>query len=325
MSRSSGSNSNDQPSRQALLRQLAEDRELLGRQRRRTILLYGLAISLVVHLCIMWYLALVERAGTGGPASGTVSVEFATITDEELTQEALDSELEDLLAPDQALTDLPETAVLSDLSVAPPAAQLDASSDGAMESLGGGGGGGEGLTLGGGGANATFFGVRGTGNRIVYIADYSGSMSAGGRMRTLLRELATSVASLPDYVQFHVILFNHSFITAPDLEGWARAQPSELNKLIAWLDTIAPTGGTDPVPAFVHAMKLDPKPDVIFFMTDGIIPPQAAPSILNMLASERRIVVHTIAFGETQGHDMLRQISTNTGGDFRYVPEERRP
>jgi hypothetical protein len=64
--------------------------------------------------------------------------------------------------------------------------------------LGAGGGGGTGFG-GGGGGGTTFFGVQGTGRRVAFIVDKSGSMSRGNRMDRARAEV-TSAISYPLFV-----------------------------------------------------------------------------------------------------------------------------
>ena len=53
--------------------ELQEQRDLLGRKRRRNLLMLGVGVSLGVHLCLLIYLALVHRGVPGsGPSTSVV-------------------------------------------------------------------------------------------------------------------------------------------------------------------------------------------------------------------------------------------------------------
>lgn len=312
------------PRRSALeqrLEELEREREQLIREKRRNLLFAGAAASLLVHLVILWYLGLILRPGGGsGPNDGT-AFEFAILPDEELTeliQAELESESPESL---DELSEIPETP--SDLNLeTPPVADLDVLSDGSQLTLGGSVTGGDGdLDLGGGGARVTFHGVEGKGSRFVFIVDVSGSMSESNKFRLAMGELIRSVSSLPDFAHFHVILFETQIHWPPWQEGWVRARVRDVDRLVEWIDSVQPGGGTQPMAAFQRAFALDIPPDVIFFLTDGQIAEESTPVQIAQMNSNRgkRVVINTIAFGDPRAQDMLRRISQESGGAFKFI------
>ena len=69
---------------------------------------------------------------------------------------------------------------------------------------------------------------------------------------------------------------------------------------------------------------LEPRPDVIFFLTDGEIPRSeetlAAVTLLN--SRGRRVVINTIAFGDPASQELLREIARRSGGIYRFVSSD---
>jgi hypothetical protein len=97
--------------------------------------------------------------------------------------------------------------------------------------------------------------------------------------------------------------------------------------------------------AFQRAMSLNPKPDVIFFMTDGIIPTNVPEKVASLNTGPQKVQINTILFGgevgtsfrpgvrmspalkkrfeemKEQGEKMLRQLATDSGGNYRFVSD----
>jgi hypothetical protein len=85
-------------------------------------------------------------------------------------------------------------------------------------------------------------------------------------------------AQLPVASDYQVILFNTEARTAlPGTEGqWLEvADQAQLEQLSAELRDVTPSGGTSLLNAFRHLQTLDPPPDNIFLITDGL-PTQGA-------------------------------------------------
>jgi hypothetical protein len=299
-------------------------REEQIRQRRRQLLLLGMAVSLVVHICLMIVLTTIYRParGGGGVPEG-VSYEFAIIQEEELTDlQAV--ELDDLIPETlEEMTEIGDEVEAAEFAAAADAPTLDMAAAGSVATLGGAGSGEGGVPgLGGGGAGTSFFGISSQGSRFTYIVDISGSMGQGRKLATAMRELGRSIAALPDYSHFFVVLYNSSAIVPPTQRGWTRARKGAIRALINWLEEgVTPGGGTDPKPAFETAFSLDVRPDVIFFLTDGEIATMSADYVASLNGrGGRRVVINTVAFGDPSSQDLLKQIALDSGGVYRFVP-----
>ncbi len=299
---------------------LSVEREMRSRRRRRRLLAVGLAVSLVLHFALLLYFAMISRAGDGPGGPAADEYQFALVFDEPLTT-AETSGLDELdLDPSEEL--LSELTDASDdaLADAPAAADLAAEGVGAIETLGGAGDGGTDGTL-AGGAGTSYFGIEAEGSRFLYIVDRSGSMMFGERMEIAMRELRESIESLPDYTSFRVIFFSSDLLEPDFQRGWTRATGANIRRYLNWLDRVDPGGGTNPRPAFLLAFEMRPRPDVIFFMTDGIIPDLSAEEISGINQRGDRVVIHTIAFGDQGSEQLLRQIARDSRGQYRYVSD----
>ena len=305
------------------IRDLVDERRRLLRQRRVHLILLGLAVSLPVHMALMIWLWSSHREMPAGVAPAAVVLDLSILPDEALQDMLEPSESEDLLTPELATDAGAESLALErELNAEVPDFELDASGGG-LEAVVSGSGEGLGTGLGSGlGAGASFFGIQSTGNRFAYIVDISGSMGQDDKMPAAMEELKRSLKSLPDYAAFAVVLYSSDPVVPVFQKGWLRASRSNLSRISAWIDGLQPGGGTFPLPAFDLVFRQDVRPDVIFFLTDGLIPREtpAAVRALNESGSGRVAVINCIAFGSGAGQEPMRQIAAESDGMFRFVP-----
>ncbi len=192
-------------------------------------------------------------------------------------------------------------------------------------------GAGSGLGTGGaGGGAASFFGVEARGTRFAYIIDISGSMDTGigigemKRLDLLKTELRKSIQALLENAQFFVLTFSDDAKPLGGRIGWSpgtEAGKTTANRLIA---NIVSEGATMPLPAFEMVFRnLRPRPDAIYFMTDGEFDPDVALRVGRM-NSEYRIPIHAITFISDQGQDAMKKIAKESGGTYTHVPGPRK-
>ncbi|MCA9068527.1 MAG: hypothetical protein KDA84_06375 [Planctomycetaceae bacterium] len=175
-----------------------------------------------------------------------------------------------------------------------------------------------------------FFGTKAKGRSFVFIVDCSGSMTQPTpqlhprenlpvtRFERARQELYQSLAQLTRGQTFYIFFYNHGtyphFFPTP-APSLVAANPEMLGLTRNWIQKIVPGGGTDPRTAFQLGLSL--RPDVIFFLTDGIIPP-----VTRMVAKQNnksRTRIHTIAFGTKDLEGILQGIAADNNGQFRSV------
>lgn len=208
----------------------------------------------------------------------------------------------DLPAPDEAPKGEQEVTAGAD------AADDDWTGWNGLDTSGGAGGDGRG--------GVEYFGIKGEGERIVYIVDASGSMR-GDRFKQARDELLYSVENLGPKQKFCVIFFN-------DHRG-TRTFPAD-QKLVAATDenkqllrevaaTIQPRGYTHPTRFVRDALELTP--DVVFFLSDGEIPPNTVR--VAGVDNDGSTQIHAIGFKSKEGEDLLQQMADENDGQYRYV------
>jgi hypothetical protein len=254
-----------------------------------------------------------------------VVLDLSILPDETLQDMLEPLETEDMLTPELEIDPGDDSLALElEQTFEIPKLEIDRGAAGLSTEIGGDGLG-SGMGLGAGqGAGTAFFGIQARGSRFAYIVDISGSMGSNGRLELARRELKRSLAALPDFAQFKVVLYSHLVTIPPFQRGWLRASRDRVRATGTWLDTISPSGGTEPFSAFQYLWSDDERPDVVFFLTDGEIPSGTGPDVimLNQQPGGKPAVINCIAFSADASQAELREIALWTEGVFRYVPEK---
>ncbi len=161
----------------------------------------------------------------------------------------------------------------------------------------------------------------------MYIVDISGSMGEGSGDRTkfsqLQAELIASIDALLENAQIVVLAFESDTVPLLGKERWSDAGDRSKKKFIEAIRGLEARGGTNPAPAFTVALQLRPRPDAIYFMTDGIFDASIADRISSMNRGDIKIPIHTIAFGSDAAVALMQKIATDSGGTFTKVDSPR--
>jgi hypothetical protein len=293
----------------------------------------ALALSLLFH-SLMWLLAafiVVGSAGSGGGSGSgeTGPIEMAVVTEGELTQlqdQALG--VQTPTVPDAPMKDVEVATNITDAGPTPGGSTGTEMGD--IGSLAGGGdislGGGDGGGLGGsGGGGANFFGVEATGNRFAYLVDVSGSMQdsvaaerEGTRIQALRAELTRSTQGLLETSHFMIVKFSSDADVVGGKREWLEASPTGKKTIKNEIAALGPDGGTNPLPGFDIIFNLKPKPDAIYFMTDGEFDPSVVDEVMAM-NQKFKIPIHCICLGSRAGEENMKKIAKGTKGTFRFI------
>jgi hypothetical protein len=291
----------------------------------------GLLVSLVTHLLLLTAAGFVYfgygPGDLGGGGRGSEGIELS-IVDEGPGVET----------PDVALD--AGSPVASDVSEPLPDAALSAPSDltgpagsgpGSSEALGdaaaslGGSGGGSGDSgigqiggSGGGGGGSKFFGVEAAGSRFAYIVDVSGSMQ-GIKIAQLKDNLKETITGLLEHMSFVVMCFSSDKAPLGGRDRWTSANDAAKKWARAKIDEIAANGGTNPQSSFESIFTLKPRPDAIYFMTDGQFDPGVADTIAFLNRAGKKVPVHCITFGDRSAEELMRRIASESGGTYTHV------
>ncbi len=296
-------------------------RELLWRWGRRAAVV-GVLVSVVVHILMALMSMLIGWGGPAGPGRVDTEgpgVEFAVASEEELA--SLQDSAVALDAPAVPEMSMQEP-VAADLMDASAASGLEGAI-GEISDIGTLAGGGDvgtsGEAMGGaGGGGASFFGVEATGNRFVYIVDVSGSMGVGGKLDSLKGQLSESIRSLSETAQFIVLPYSDGAMPLGNKTEWTEAVWSGKRWAITEIGNLHDAGGTVPLPAFQVAFAMKPRPEAIYFMTDGEFDPVTADEIA-VLNAKLRVPIHCICFGTRDSEQVMKQIAALSKGSYTFI------
>jgi len=296
--------------------------DLIARYGKRAFVV-GLAISLLIHLTGLvvssriWF-----RSGAPGePGGGNGDIQLAVMTEGELDS-AMDAALDAGAvggAPDQ----MPDPTVNEPLAAL---ATMDPTvSSGGLGQVGSGAGAGDigtgsaGLGVGGagGGGGASFFGVEAKGERFAYLVDVSGSMEVFGKIDALRVELAASVGGMIETSRFAVFTFSSDAGPLGGRKGWTEANENGKRWARRAITALTPGGGTEPLSGFRAIFELRPRPDAIYFMTDGEFAGEVVEEVARLNKS-LKIPIHCICFVSRESEEQMRAIAKQSGGTYTF-------
>lgn len=291
-------------------------------------MLASLGLSALAH-AVLLAIAAFAVVGGGGSGAGTGPagpIELAIITQTELS--AMDDAPMSTLTPGVEEPTEMSTPALEGTDLPGGDALPDAGDLGAMGSGLGGAGAGTGIGIGegaggaGGGGGTSFFGIEARGSRFVYVVDISGSMR-GDKLNLLKRELKESINAMPENGQFLIVFFESEAVPIHRRERWIDASLKNKKEAAAAIDAIEARGGTNPAPAFVIGLSLRPKPDAVYFMTDGLFEDNVVDRVLQMNRGASKVPVHCLSLVDRASEPLMRRLAQETGGTYHHIESTR--
>lgn len=172
----------------------------------------------------------------------------------------------------------------------------------------------------GGEGGASFFGVEARGSRFAYIVDVSGSMD-NERMAALKHELTASVLAMVEQSHFTIVVYNSQAFSLT-ASKWMPGDEDSKAAIRTEIAGLQASGGTDPIPAFQMVFAMKPRPDAMYFMTDGEFADNdlviATIARLNEQGS-RPTPIHCITLGEEGAAEVMKKIARRSRGTYRHV------
>ena len=195
---------------------------------------------------------------------------------------------------------------------------------------------------------SNFMGMKSKANKIMFIIDYSASMR--GRDKVMRYELCKAIEKLPAVGSVAVIFFSGPTWVAgedanalhrkwkgdnskngwkpvdgykPTRPKWLPVTPSNKKKLTQAVKSTPLTFGTVWDNSFEWAFYMNPKPDVIYFMTDGNANDKFKG--MDLIKTKRgRTKIYTIGYGAPQGAKKpLEEIAAMSGGKSKFVDMDK--
>ncbi|MCA9311615.1 MAG: VWA domain-containing protein [Phycisphaerales bacterium] len=290
---------------------------------RRQTLLFGIAVSLFLHVLLLFVAGMLGYGGSGiRPDGDGRAVQLAVMSEQELVSlqgaDISDEASVNVSLPDESMPADDFDAPVSDDALANLGLDITLAMDGVGASLS------EGLEMSGssGSGSASFFGVEASGSRFAWIVDVSGSMQ-GERIEALQRALINSINDLVEHTHFAIFLYSQDAIALTGTR-WLPANRRHKYATVEQIRAIRASGGTNPLPAFQLAFAMKPKPDAVYFMTDGQfsedVAEQIAATVGGLNRSEGRTTpIHCISFITRDSEPLMRRIARQSGGTYTHV------
>jgi|GEM_PF-820787 len=254
--------------------------------------------------------------------------------------------------PPMDMTELSKITNRMDLSKAP--------TSGSSQPMGlGGAGGGLGAGIGRGG-KFNFIGQTATGRRVVFVVDVSGSMSQRlkgenqqmSRFDLLKKELIKAVKQLPMGTAYQVIYFSdfawpHNevdsrnsaamekfrwMVTSQDYKQvkiptfkYIQATPFSIQDSVNIIQGSDNPGGTNWGSGLLMALNANPKPDVIFFMTDGNRSDEMGWIDVVNAENKRKLpmaAIHTSVIAQIDAAREMDALARSNNGTFTVITDE---
>lgn len=255
----------------------------------------------------------------------------------------------------QSVTNMKFLTAVSTSAVAMPTVNFDSTSD--LMDLGTSMGSFD-TNLGGSmGGTISFMGNSGQGRRVVFAVDASKSMGNRGKGKNkaaiskfdlMKQELDDSIRKLPPGTEYQILFFSafawpHDEIDTNNQAQWngyrwtikigeenpklpkfkyLKAVPENTKKSREIIKNSQMTLGTLWGPPVLMALSIRPKPDVVFFMTDGTTGnPKGWIEMINRANKKggKRATIHTTAMMEPDAAQDLSDLAKANGGEFTIV------
>lgn len=305
------------------------------------------ALAAGIHLFLLLVLAAIQVVPLTRPSAEIVAISSVDSTQDPAWKKVAQPDPSASASPSiQPIVALGNSQIaMPDVDFTPTSTELNVGST--FGTFGGGSG-----TVGG---SVSFMGNQGKGSRVVFVVDVSGSMSASSqadgktisRFELLKKELSKSLNQLRGGVQYQVIYFSdfawpHDEVDTNDPAAMAKyewdirpgqqgvriprfrylaANPANLTKSRKIIDESINPGGTNWGAGLLMALAGSPKPDLIFFMTDGNRS-DALTWVDEVTASNAKgkpATIHTTAMMEPAAAKELDELARRNGGKFTII------
>jgi hypothetical protein len=112
---------------------------------------------------------------------------------------------------------------------------------------------------------------------------------------------------------------------AMPVQPWRKANPSQIRQTVRAVEAVQKSYGTSWRQPLRMALSMDPKPEVIYFMTDGAVR-DAAGAVKEISRWNRRgpkkAAIFTTAMMEPRAAEQLHELARKNGGTFSKVLED---
>ncbi len=323
------------------------------RRQQRTATLVSLITALLLILLIGLILAIILFTVGPDERASMISYSSQAEPEQKITKPKIKTEVQRKpAAPSMAMSRVIVSNSQSPTAIPIPEIEVeDISMDiGVGDDFGDGWGDGDGF---GGGGGATFFGQTVRAERIAYVIDFSSSMKGQNRHQLMRDELSESLSLMHPGLQIGIIFFaGPAWVAGDTVKGttvtsskgksykWKRGQghskwehdgkkqkvpwwtitDKEIKRLTKIVKTAPLSGGTVWDNPLNMALDMDPPPQMIYFMTDGVANGSDKwAKEVGERAKKMGVVINCVALMQPKAEEDLKTMARLTGGQLTMV------
>ena len=321
------------------------------RRQQRTATLVSLITALLLMLLIGLILAIILFKVGPDEKATMISYSSQAEPEQKITKPKIKTEVQRKpAAPSMAMSRVVVANSQSPTPIPIPEIEVeDISMDiGVGEDFGGGWGDGNGF-----GGGATFFGQIVRAERIAYVIDFSSSMKGQNRHQLMRDELSQSLGLMNPGLQIGIIFFSGpAWVAGDTVKGttvttpkgktfkWKRGKghshwehdgkkqevpwwtitEKEIKRLTEIVKTAPLSGGTVWDNPLNMALDMDPPPQMIYFMTDGVASGSDKwAKEIGDRAKDMGVVINCVALMQPKAEKDLKTMAEATGGQLTMV------
>ncbi len=328
------------------------------RHQRRVSSVTSVVIAILVMALILLVFAFILLPALNRENPTIVTYAVAQNTEDQIKQKTMSQMRAKPSSPSSSAAKVIAANVTSPTAIPVPDIEVtEPSIDfGSGDDFGEGWGNGSGDGMGGGGT--TFFQQQVAAERICYVIDYSASM--GGKRDKLMRaELTKSVEQVGVGLQYQMVFFaGPAWVAGSDVQmakgrksavvkhdgeefrwkspgsahkwepagkrqkpEWISGGPATRNKSLQLVQSTPLVWGTDWEDALELALSMDPVPQIIFFMTDGVAGGDMVglAKRIGSRAKTKGTIINTVAMMQPKAEAAMKELARRTNGQFSVV------
>lgn len=130
-------------------------------------------------------------------------------------------------------------------------------------------------------------------------------------------ELLRTISAMTEEQQFFMIFFSDLPVPMP-ASRMVEATGGAKDLHLTWMARLQADGQTEPEAALLLALSL--RPDVIYFLTDGVFDYGVVRRVT--AANTRHVPINSIGFGDESAEKPLRDIAEKNGGTYKFIPAD---
>jgi hypothetical protein len=122
-----------------------------------------------------------------------------------------------------------------------------------------------------------------------------------------------------DVAQFLVVPFSDREYPLGGVTKWRDSTQTSKKWAKQLIDALQPMGGTAPASSFDLVLNMRPRPDAVYFMTDGLFD-QSVVTLIEEMSKTVKVPIHCMCFTSRESEEAMKKIAKDSGGTYHFIP-----